>query len=214
MSPLRTGFVYGVVAVVVAVVANLYFLFLDPGETPAWILAASGAFVPLLRVTAYLFLGILAALRARPVRLDPEVPYRSLLLRDAALAATVVGVMAGLTVLLVTALQATLFADEMRSFAQDAAPRIASYVNEERESLSEPPPPADVEEIEETLQPPELRDLGRLMGNVVIGAILLGAVGALVGALRGFSGPDRNAGRYDSSAEGEGASGNGKSPGA
>lgn len=213
MSPFRVGLRYGVVAVIVAVVANLYFLLLEPGETRPWILAASGAFVPLLRATAYLFLGILAALRARPTRLDPEVPYRSLLIRDAALAAAVVGVMAGLTVLLVTALQATLFAGELRSFAGEAAPRIAAYVNEEREGLSEPPPPANVEEIEGTLQPPGLGDLGRLMGNAVVGTILLGAAGALVGALRGFSGSNRDAGQNASSPPEESPSGNGKSPG-
>jgi hypothetical protein len=191
LSPFRAGFVYGTVAVAVAIVGNLYFLFLDPGETQEWILAAVGTFLLPLRLTVYLFLGILAALRTRPKRLDPEVPYRSLLLRDAALAGTVVGVMAGITVLLMTALQATFLADDMRYFAREAAPRVASYVNEERQILSNPPPPATAEEVEGTFQPPELRDLGRSTGNLVIGTILLGAGGALVGALRGSFGSDR-----------------------
>src|SRR5215204_6140698 len=48
--------------------------------------------------------------RVRPTRLDPGVPYRSLLVRDGALAATVVAVMVGITLFLTTALQATVLA--------------------------------------------------------------------------------------------------------
>ena len=191
MSPLRTGFRYGVVVVIVAVVANLYFLVLSPEGTPEWILALIGSFLAPLRLAAYLFLGILAALRARPARLEPGVPYRSLLLRDCALAAAVVAVMAGLTGLLVTALEATVLAGTMQSFAQEAAPGIVSFVNEQRQILSNPPPPANVGDVERIFQPPALGDLGGYMGNVVIGAIFLGAVGALIGALRGSFGSGR-----------------------
>jgi hypothetical protein len=212
LSPLRSGFVYGVVAVVVALVAYFYFLFLDPTSTPGWVLAAMASFRTPLALAAFLFLAILAALGAQPTRVDPGVPYRSLLVRDCALAAAVVGVMVGATLFLSTALQATLFAGEVRTFAHDAAPRIAEYVEEVRSSLSNPPPPTTAEEVEGTLQPPELRDLGRSMGNFVVGTILLGAAGALVGALRGSFGADRGVGRRAPSTQKQGSPENGKSP--
>src|SRR5918998_2382119 len=117
LGPLRTGFVYGAVAVVVALVADLRFLFVDPGALPDWILTVIEDYRPRLALAAYLFLAILAAIRVRPTRLDPGVPYRSLLLRDCTLAATVVAVMVGVTLFAITALSATLFADEMRDYA-------------------------------------------------------------------------------------------------
>ncbi|MCA1687839.1 MAG: hypothetical protein LC714_04445, partial [Actinobacteria bacterium] len=40
-------------------------------------------------------------------------------------------------------------------------------------------------EVESSLQPPTLRDLGRSIANLVLRAILLGSLGAAVGALRG-----------------------------
>jgi hypothetical protein len=152
-----------------------------------------------LALALFLFLAILAALRVRPTRLDPGVPYRSLLLRDGALAATVVAVMVGITLFLTTALQATLLAGAARDYAREAAPKIVSYVNEVRmeirqerkargaspEKVRDLPPPAQVEEVEATLQPPGLRDLGRSMANFVLRAVLLGTAGGLVGALRG-----------------------------
>jgi hypothetical protein len=151
----------------------------------------------------FLFLAILAALMVRPTRLDPGVPYRSLLLRDGALAATVVAFMVGITLFLTTALQATLLAGTARDYAREAAPKIVSYVNEVRteirqerkergaspEKVRDLPPPAQLAEVEATLQPPGLRDLGRSMANFVLRAVLLGTVGALVGALRGRPAP-------------------------
>jgi hypothetical protein len=192
LSPLRTGFVYGAVAVVIAVVVEFYFLFLDPTGTPAWVLANVASFRTPLALAAFFFLAILAALRARPTRTDPDVSYKSLLVRDCALAATVVGVVVGVTLFLSTALQATLFAGEIQTFARDAAPQIADYVEEVRSARTNPPPPTTPEEVESVLQPPELQDLGRSMGNVVLGTILLGATGALIGALRGSFGSERD----------------------
>jgi len=127
------------------------------------------------------------------------VPYRSLLVRDGALAATVVAVMVGITLFLTTALQATVLAGASRDYAAAAAPKIVSYVNEVRteirqerkergaspERIRDLPPPAQVAEVEATLQPPTLRDLGRSMANFVLRAVLLGTVGGLIGALRG-----------------------------
>lgn len=202
MGPLRTGFRYGIVAVVVALVSDLYFLVVDPASTEGWILAVIAQYRTRLALAAFLFLAIVAALRVRPTRLDPEVPYRSLLLRDGALAATVVGVMVGLALFLATALQATVFADEMRDYARDAAPEIVSYVNEVREEIRDRrierdappeevrdlPPPADVEAVEATLEPPTLRDLGRSIANLVLRVVLLGTLGGLVGLFRGRSG--------------------------
>jgi hypothetical protein len=187
LGPLRAGFIYGMVAAVVALAADLRFLFVDPSALSTWVLAAIETYRSSLALTACLFLGILAALRVRPNRLDPDVPYRSLLLRDGALAATVVAVMFGVTLFVTTALQATLLADEARAYAAEAAPRIVSYLDELARS-NDDPQPATVGEIESDLQPPTLRDLGRSMANFVLRAVLVGTVGGLVGVLRGRSG--------------------------
>ena len=188
MGPLRTGFRYGIVAVVIALLADLRFLFITPGQLPNWILTVLETFRTELAFAAFVFLGILAALRVRPVRTEPDVPYHSLLLRDGALAATVVAVMAGLALLVVTALNSTVFADNVRAYAADAAPYILEYNEKVAGRLDEPPqlPPAG--EIEAGLQPPEPRDLGRSLANLVLRAILIGTVGAIVGALRGYFG--------------------------
>jgi len=171
----------------------------DPADTPGWILAVIAQYRTRLALALFLFLAVLAALRVRPTRLDPEVPYRSLLLRDGALAATVVAVTVGVTLFLTTALQATLLAGTARDYAAEAAPKIVSYVNEVRteirnerkqrgaspERVRDLPPPARVSAVEATLHPPTLRDLGRSMANFVLRAVLLGTVGGLVGGLRG-----------------------------
>lgn len=205
LGPLRTGFRYGLVAVVVALVADLRFLVVDPEGIPNWVLTVIEDYRTQLALAAFLFLGILAALRVRPTHIDQDVPYRSLLLRDGALAATVVAVMAGLTLFVITALNATLFAGEIRDYASAAAPNMVAYYEKVAGRLDNPPPLPTVEEIESRLQPPELRELGRSMANLVLRAILIGAVGALVGALRGRSqSPTREADLH--------ISGNGKSP--
>ena len=199
MGPIRTGFAYGIAGVFGALASDLYFLFVDPAETPGWILAVIAQYRTRLALAVFLFLAILAALRVRPTRLDPGVPYRSLLLRDGALAATVVAVMVGITLFLTTALQATLLAEPARDYASEAAPKIVSYVNEVRteiqqsrkergaspEKVRDLPPPAEISAVEATLQPPTLRDLGRSIANFVLRAVLLGTVGGLVGVLRG-----------------------------
>lgn len=206
MGPIRTGFFYGALAAVVALVSELYFLLLDPSETAGWVLAVIGSYRTRLSLAAFLFLGILAALRMRPVRLDPDASYRSLLLRDGALAATVVAVVVGLVLSFMTLLQATVLADNMRAYAREAAPEIVSYVNGTRdeiqdrrreegqspEEVNDVPPPAEPSEVEESLGPPAPRDLGRSLTNFVLRAVLLGTAGGLVGLLRGRSksGPD------------------------
>jgi hypothetical protein len=197
-----TGFRYGIVGVLVALASDLYFLVVDPAGTPGWMLAVIAQYRTRLALALFLFLAVLAALRVRPTRLDPGVPYRSLLLRDGALAATVVAVMVGITLFLTTALQATVLAGAARDYAAEAAPKIVSYVNEVRteirqgrkergaspERVRDLPPPTQVSEVEATLQPPTLRDLGRSMANFVLRAVLLGTVGGLVGVLRGRPG--------------------------
>ncbi|MDQ4105793.1 MAG: hypothetical protein M3157_01275 [Actinomycetota bacterium] len=169
----------------VTAVTSFRFLYLDPAEASDWVLAASETFLPQLAAATQLFLALLAAIQARPVRLEPDVPYRSILLRDCTLAATVAAVVVGVTLLVIGALQATVFADAMRDYAREAAPSIVSYVNESREELSEPPPPATVERVASSLQPPALNDLGRSIFNLVLRTLLFGLVGALVGLLRG-----------------------------
>ena len=206
MGPIRTGLFYGALAAVVALVAELYFLFLDPSEIAGWMLAVIGSYRTRLSLAAFLFLGILAALRMRPVRLDPDASYRSLLLRDGALAATVVALVVGLFLSFTTLLQATVFADDMRVYARESAPKVVSYVNGVRdeiqqrrreegqspEKVNDVPPPAETAEVEESLGPPAPRDLGRSLANFVLRAVLLGTVGGLVGLLRGRpkGGPD------------------------
>ncbi|MBA2534421.1 MAG: hypothetical protein H0V21_05380, partial [Rubrobacter sp.] len=134
-GPVGTGFRYGIVGVLVALASDLYFLFIDPAATPGWILAIIAQYRTRLALALFLFLAVVAALRVRPTRLDPGVPYRSLLLRDGALAATVVAVMVGITLFFTTALQATLLAGSARDYATQAAPRIVSYVNEVRTEI-------------------------------------------------------------------------------
>lgn len=187
MGPLRTGFVYGLIAVCLTLAAGFRFVYLDPASTPEWVLATSETFLPLLAAAAQIFLGILAAIRVRPTNVDPEVPYRAILVRDCTLAAAVVAVMVGVTLLLMTALHATVFADDLRNYARDAAPRIAAYVNETGQELRDPPPPTNAGQIERNLQPPALRDLGRSIFNLVLRAILIGALGAVVGLIRGLA---------------------------
>ena len=198
-SPLSTGFRYGIVGVLVALISDLYFLVVDPAGMPGWILAVIAQYRTRLALALFLLLAVLAALRVRPTRLDPGVPYRSLLVRDGALVATLVAVMVGITLFLTTALQATVLAGASRDYAATAAPKIVSYVNEVRteirqerkdrgaspERIRDLPPPAQAAEVEATLQPPTLRDLGRSMANFVLRAVLLGTVGVLIGALRG-----------------------------
>lgn len=212
LSPLRAGFVYGAVAVVVALVADLRFLFIDPEGMPDWILAAIEEFRTQLALAAYLFLAILAALRVRPTRIEPGVPYRSLLLRDCALAASVVAVMVGVTLFIVTALNATILAGEIREYAHEAAPHIVAYNEKVASRLHDPPPLPTVEEVEEGMQPPVLQDLGRSMANLVLRAILLGAAGAAVGVLRGSFGSHVEAGAGTLSTETTNTSSDGKGP--
>lgn len=190
MGPFRVGFFHGIFAALVAAFSNFFFVFFDPATSAGWALATMTDFLPLFALAAYIFLGILAALRASPVRIDPGVPYRSQVMRDAALAAVIVAVMAASVNLVSTGLQATVFRDEINTFASEAAPRIADYVNEAGKSLSDPPPPTSAGQVERLLQPPTLGDLGRALGNAAIGTMLLGAVGAGIGALRGRSMPD------------------------
>lgn len=192
MAPLRAGVIYGLIAALLTALISFRFLYLNPGETSEWVISVSEAFFPQLEVAAQFFLALLAAIQVRPVRLEPGVSYRSILLRDCTLAATVVAVIVGISLLIVVALQATVFAESIRDYARDAAPQIVSYVNESREELSEPPPPATVEQVVSGLQPPKVSDLGRSIFNLVLRALLLGTVGALVGILRGFFGSSGN----------------------
>jgi hypothetical protein len=187
LGPLRIGFFYGIIAVVVAVAADLRFLFLDPQTIPDWTLAAIEEFRTQLVLTTILFLGILAAIRTRPNRAEPGVPYRSVLLRDCVLAATVVAVMAGFALFVVTALNATVFADEIRVYASAATPSIVAYNEKVAGRLDDPPPLPPAAEIENDLQPPVLRDLGRSMANLVVRCLIVGSAGAVVGLIRGRS---------------------------
>ena len=205
-GPISTGLRYGIVGVLVALASDLYFLVIPPAGLPGWILAVIAQYRTRMALALFLFLAVLAALRVRPTRLDPGVPYRSLLVRDGALAATVVAAMVGVTLFFTTALQATVLAGAAREYAATAAPKIVSYVNEVRaeirherqerdaspERIRDLPPPAQVAEVEATLQPPTLRDLGRAMANFVLRAVLLGTIGGLVGALRGRPSASRN----------------------
>jgi hypothetical protein len=184
LGPLRIGFLYGIIAVIVALAADLRFLIIDPSALSAWVVAVIETYRSSLALATCLFVGILAALRVRPTRLDPGVSYGSLLLRDGALAATVVAVMFGATVFLTTALQATFLADEARAYAEEAAPRIVAYLDELAQRYDDPSP-TTVVAVESDLQPPALRELGRSITNLVLRAVLVGTIGGFVGVLRG-----------------------------
>lgn len=170
---------------VVALVANLHFLLLDASGTPGWIIAVIEDFRTTLALAAFLLLGILAALGTTPRRLDEGVPYRALLLRDCTLAATLVAVMAGLALMVVVFLQATVLSGSMQSYAADAAPRIVAYIEELGDRFSDPADPVTAAEVEEDLSPPSLGSLGQSISNFVLRALFLGGAGALVGLLRG-----------------------------
>lgn len=204
MGPLRAGFIYGIVAAVVALVSDFYFLFVNPAGTPAWVLAVIQQYHTQIALTAFLFLGILAALGVRPTHFEPGVPYRSLLLRDCALAATLVAVMVGAVLFFATALQATVFASQARTYANEAAPKIVDYSNTTRQGLIKGrikrgetpqqarklPPPAKLENVRGALNPPSLAALGRSIMNLVLRSLLLGGTGAVIGLFRGRSGPE------------------------
>jgi len=191
LGPLRTGFRYGVVAVLVALAVDLRFLWMSPTGTPNWILTAFETYRTQLALATFVFLGILAAMRMRPERFEEGVPYRSLLLRDGALAASVVAVMAGVTLFLLTFLNATVFSDDIENYAHAAAPSIVAYNEKVANRLEEPPPIPGPAVIERGLQPPMLGDLGKSMANIVLRAVLIGTAGAIVGLLRGRrAGPD------------------------
>lgn len=185
MGPLRAGFIYGSVAVIVALVSDFRFLYLDPAAVEGWIIALVEQYRTQLALAAYLLLAILAALRTRPTHIDPDVPYRSLLLRDCTLAATTVAVMVGGALFLTTFLQATVFAEPIREYARQSSTEIVAYIQELAERFDSEPPQTSVRDIRETLLPPTLGDLGRSLFNLVFRALLLGFVGAIVGSLRG-----------------------------
>ena len=198
MGPGRTAFWYGVVAVVVALVADGYFLFVDPASTPDWVLTVIHQYHTSLALATFVFVTILAALRVRPVRLDPEASPRALLTRDGAMCGVVISSMVGVALLFSTALQATVLAAPMQTYAREATPKIVSYSNSELEEVREGrirrgdskekiaalPDPARTADVRSSLEPPALRDLGRSIANFVLRAVLLGVVGAVTGLLR------------------------------
>ena len=185
MGPLRAGFIYGTIAVIVALVADFRFLYLNPDNVDGWIITVIEQYRTQLALAAYLLLAIIAALRTRPTHIDPDVPYRSLILRDCTLAATIVAMMVGVTLFFVTFLQATVFAEAIRDYARAAAVEIVAYVQELADRFDSEPPQVTVQEIRETLLPPTLGDLGRSIFNLVMRGLLLGFTGAIVGVLRG-----------------------------
>lgn len=189
MSPIRSGFVHGLVAVVVALLADLRSLYINPPALPDWILTTLETFRTELAFAAFLFLGLLAALRARPTHFDEGASYRQLLVRDGALAATIVAFMVGGALLLTTLLNATVFAGDVRDYARDAAPSITAYNEKVAQRLDDPPVVPPAREFEERLQPPVVRDLGQSIFNFVLRALLIGTLGAAVGAIRGLGRP-------------------------
>ncbi len=184
MGPLRTGFIYGTIAVIVALLADFRFLYLNPANVDGWIIAVIEQYRTQLALAAYLLLAILAALRTRPTYIHEGVPYRSLVLRDATLAATVVAMMVGVTLFFVTFLQATVFAEAIREYARVSAVEIVAYVEELANRFGSEPPQVTVGEVREDLLPPTLADLGRSIYNLVMRGLLLGCTGAIVGVLR------------------------------
>lgn len=193
MGPFRAGIFYGIVAVVVALATNLHFLLIDASGPPDWVVGVWESYRTHLALAAFLLCAIVAAIRTVPQRLDEGVPYRSLLLRDCTLAATIVAVMAGFALIVIVFLQATVFYNAMQGYAETAAPRIVGYIQELGERFSSPPDPVTAGQIEQDLAPPTLGDLGQSISNFVLRALLLGGVGAIVGLMRGRSANRQNA---------------------
>lgn len=198
MGPGKTAFRYGVVAVVAALVADLYFLVVDPVSVVDWILTVVHQYRTSLALATFVFVTILAARRVQPVRLDPDASWRALLVRDGSMCGVVIATMVGISLLLSATLQATLLAEPMRTYAREATPKIVSYSNSELKEVREGrvrrgdspekiaalPDPARPGEVRASLQPPALRDLGRSIANFVLRAVLLGVIGGVTGALR------------------------------
>ena len=182
----------------VALVADGYFLFVDPASTPDWVLTVIHQYHTSLALATFVFVTVLAALRVCPVRLDPEASPRALLTRDGAMCGVVIATMVGIALLFSTAVQATFLAAPMQTYAREATPKIVSYSNSELEEIREGrvrrgdskekiaalPDSAQTAEVRASLQPPALRDLGRSIANFVLRAVLLGVVGAVTGLLR------------------------------
>ena len=70
-GPIGTGFRYGMIGVLVALVSDLYFLVIEPTGMPGWVLAVIAQYRTRLALALFLFLAVLAALKVRPTRLDP-----------------------------------------------------------------------------------------------------------------------------------------------
>lgn len=87
--------------------------------------------------------------------------------------------------MMLTFLNATVFADDIRNYAHEAAPSIVAYNEKVANRLEDPPPIPGAAVIERGLQPPTLGDLGKSMANIVLRAVLMGTAGAIVGLLRG-----------------------------
>lgn len=202
MGPFRAGIFYGSVAVVIALATNLHFLLIDASGPPDWVVGVWESYRTHLALAAFLLCAIVAAIRTVPRRLDEGVPYRSLLLRDCTLAATIVAVMAGLALMLIVFLQATVFYGAMQGYAETAAPRIVGYIQELGERFSAPPDPVTAEQIENDLAPPTLGNLGQSISNFVLRALFLGGVGAVIGLMRGSS-AERRAAASDKPSETE-----------
>jgi hypothetical protein len=77
-----------------------------------------------------------------------------MLVRDGAVAGTTVAVVIGATLVVLTFSQATVFAEGMRDYVREAAPKMHSYVNERRLEQENPPPPVSLEAVEAALEPP------------------------------------------------------------
>lgn len=184
MGPLKAGVIYGTVAVIVAILSDFRFIYLNPDSVDGWIIAILEQYRTRIALAAYLLLAILAAMRTRPTYINPDVPYRSLLLRDATLAATVVAMMVGVALFFITFLQAIVFDDAIREYARVAAVEIVAYVQVLADRFDSDPPQVTVQGMREILQPPTLSDLGRSIFNLVMRGLLLGTTGAIVGVLR------------------------------
>lgn len=203
MAPFRAGIFYGSIAVVVALATNLHFLVIDASGPPDWVVGVWESYRTILTLAAFLLIAIVAALRTVPERLDEGVSYRALLVRDCTLAATLVAVMAGLALMVVVFLQATVFSGAMQGYAETAAPRIVGYIEELGERFSAPAEPVTAADVEDDMAPPTLGSLGQSISNFVLRALLLGGVGAVVGLLRGRGSGGASAERPKGRREGE-----------
>jgi hypothetical protein len=100
-------------------------------------------------------------------------------------AGTTTAVVIGVTLVVLTFSQATVFAAGMRDYAREAAPKMLSNVNERRLEQQNPSPQPSLEAIEAALEPPTPFRAVHAPSSSGLRLIFLLFVGAAAGVVHG-----------------------------